>query len=170
MQGERYRHKKRGTTYEVVGVAELQVALPPDPTEGAKLVVYRCEADGRLWARRQTEFLDGRFERLPPVVTAPEGLALETTAEERASLSRYEPRTIMGRLARDFDRLLSRLSQSAAEERGRIVAWLNDDDGKTLERDPKDGPYRVIFDPVQLRALARAIARLDHQKKDRAGC
>ena len=59
---ERYRHKKRGTVYEVIGSAELQVAgLAPD--EGDHLAVYRGE-DGKLWARPYDEFHDGRFEAL----------------------------------------------------------------------------------------------------------
>ena len=59
---ERYRHKKRGTVYEVIGSAELQVAgLAPD--EGDHLAVYRGE-DGKLWARPYDEFHDGRFEAM----------------------------------------------------------------------------------------------------------
>lgn len=63
--GDRYRHKKRGTTYQMIGVAELQVSFPPDPAEGALLVIYQSEHDGKMWARRETEFMDGRFQRLP---------------------------------------------------------------------------------------------------------
>ena len=59
---ERYQHKKRGTVYEVIGSAELQVAgLAPD--EGDHLAVYRGE-DGKLWARPYDEFHDGRFEAM----------------------------------------------------------------------------------------------------------
>jgi len=57
---ERYRHVKRGTVYEVVGRAELQVnsiAL----ADGATMVVYRGD-DGKLWVRSEAEFMDGRFE------------------------------------------------------------------------------------------------------------
>lgn len=65
---ERYRHKKRGTVYEVIGTAELQVAgLAPD--EGDYLEVYRGD-DGKLWARPFDEFHDGRFEALPPAPEA----------------------------------------------------------------------------------------------------
>ena len=58
----RYRHKKRGSTYTVVGTGELQSKLPVE--EGTKLVVYQCETDGRIWIRPESEFYDGRFEQL----------------------------------------------------------------------------------------------------------
>ncbi|MGB9154385.1 MAG: DUF1653 domain-containing protein [Alphaproteobacteria bacterium] len=53
------RHKKRGTTYEVIGYAELQMAH--DVVDGSCLIIYRGE-DGKLWAREEGEFEDGRFE------------------------------------------------------------------------------------------------------------
>ena len=54
-----YRHKKRGTTYRVEGIASLQTASPCEET--AVLVIYRGE-DGKLHARPHDEFYDGRFE------------------------------------------------------------------------------------------------------------
>jgi hypothetical protein len=62
--GERYRHKKRGTTYQVIGVASSQVVGEPIG-EGSQAVVYRSEDDGSLWVRPYDEFHDGRFEQLP---------------------------------------------------------------------------------------------------------
>lgn len=66
----RVRHKKRGSTYEVLGEAELQISvkLPQDhggrlAEEGDRITVYRGE-DGRLWARFTDEFEDGRFEEI----------------------------------------------------------------------------------------------------------
>ena len=76
--GIRVRHKKRGTTYTVVGHAGLQISIADGNTvssdriglepinfkrfhEGDRLVVYRGD-DGRLWARDPDEFNDGRFE------------------------------------------------------------------------------------------------------------
>lgn len=48
--------------HDLVGMAELQSAgAVPD---GAKLTIYRCEVDGRLWARPTAEFSDGRFEEI----------------------------------------------------------------------------------------------------------
>lgn len=60
---ERYKHIKRGTVYEVVGRAELQVATFVRPGEGHVLVVYRGD-DGKLWAREESEFMDGRFSAI----------------------------------------------------------------------------------------------------------
>ena len=57
-----YRHKKRGTTYTKVGVAELQYSNRV--IEGDHLVIYRCRETGKLWARPDDEFNDGRFEEL----------------------------------------------------------------------------------------------------------
>lgn len=64
---ERVRHKKRGTTYEVIGEAEVQISIGDvfDGTrvvcEGDRLTVYRG-AGGKLWVRPSDEFNDGRFE------------------------------------------------------------------------------------------------------------
>ena len=78
---ERVRHLKRGTEYEVLSVAELQVANAP-VMEGSKLAVYRGD-DGRLWTRELGEFRDGRFETITPAPN-PEAIAqiLEGAAEQ----------------------------------------------------------------------------------------
>lgn len=80
---ERVRHVKRGTEYEVLhrGV-ELQVALTrpfclghlnlPALEEGNRLAIYRG-ADGKLWAREEGEFDDGRFVPAPPASSGQEG-------------------------------------------------------------------------------------------------
>lgn len=57
-----WRHKKRGTTYDIVGKGELQIN--DDWHDGTELVIYRSREDGRLWARPEREFYDGRFERV----------------------------------------------------------------------------------------------------------
>jgi hypothetical protein len=68
----RVRHRKRGTTYDVLGVAEAQVSkfgrsdFPATGRligDGDRIVVYRGE-DGKLWCRFEDEFNDGRFEVL----------------------------------------------------------------------------------------------------------
>lgn len=59
-EGERVRHVKRGSTYRVIGEAEVQCAVMVE--EGDRLTVYRCDTDGKLWARPTAEFRDGRFE------------------------------------------------------------------------------------------------------------
>lgn len=86
MSGEkarRVRHMKRGTTYEVLGEASVQISyglmqsrlphlgkLARNLVEGDRLTVYRSEADGSLWARFPDEFEDGRFEELLPAPDA----------------------------------------------------------------------------------------------------
>lgn len=63
------RHKKRGTTYEVLGMAIAQVSTGEELmglhkralVDGDLLVVYKG-TDGQLWARFPGEFNDGRFE------------------------------------------------------------------------------------------------------------
>lgn len=54
-----FRHKKRGSTYVVQGVAKVQSSTPL--TDGCEVVVY-AGPDGQLWVRPVGEFYDGRFE------------------------------------------------------------------------------------------------------------
>lgn len=61
-----WRHKKRGTTYDIIGSATVQASLPPPLYDGAEVLIYRCREDGLLWVRRPTEFHDGRFEKIAP--------------------------------------------------------------------------------------------------------
>ena len=76
-----YRHVRRGSTYEVVGRARMQIGWEtvarvartdsrPAVTAGAleklTFVVYReTDHDGQLWIRPESEFIDGRFEEVP---------------------------------------------------------------------------------------------------------
>ena len=70
------RHVARGTTYDVLGEAEVQISKPTadvfrrdayrELREGDRLVVYRGK-DDRLWARFPDEFRDGRFKDITPV-------------------------------------------------------------------------------------------------------
>lgn len=70
------RHVARGTTYDVLGEAEVQLSKPTAGAvggdgyrklrEGDRLVVYRGK-DDRLWARFPDEFRDGRFKDITPV-------------------------------------------------------------------------------------------------------
>lgn len=62
--GTRWRHLKRGTSYEVVGVAKLQTALTEGLADETPMVVYRNEATNKLSVRSLDEFCDGRFEKL----------------------------------------------------------------------------------------------------------
>ncbi len=66
----RVRSLKRGTTYRVLGEAEVQISKPTLSTkgrlltEGEKLTVYQADEDGKLWVRFPDEFEDGRFEEI----------------------------------------------------------------------------------------------------------
>lgn len=60
-----HRHVKRGTEYEHIGTARLQTDEPL--TDMAYVEVY-LGRDGDLWARRQSEFHDGRFEPAPSTI------------------------------------------------------------------------------------------------------
>lgn len=88
---ERVRHLKRGTEYEVLGEAEVQVATGSHKIwlkgadtsseyaaiparlahDGEEITVYRDPKSGKLWCRFTDEFRDGRFETItPPQPTA----------------------------------------------------------------------------------------------------
>lgn len=63
VSGERVHHVKRGSTYRVIGRGAIQTDTPL--TDYAEVVVYQCEADGKLWVRPISEFEDGRFAEMP---------------------------------------------------------------------------------------------------------
>lgn len=64
--GSYWKHLKSGHTYVVTGECRLE-------RENIPAVLYRrvrnlhegAEGSDVVWAREKTEFLDGRFERLP---------------------------------------------------------------------------------------------------------
>lgn len=55
-----WKHVKRGSLYVEIGTATAQIASGRPIVDDDKLVIYRGEA-GALWARRASEFHDGRF-------------------------------------------------------------------------------------------------------------
>jgi hypothetical protein len=63
--GQRWRHKKRGSVYEIVDIsATIQCSARPEIEKLFELqgwVVYRS-MNGRLVVRPYPEFMDGRFE------------------------------------------------------------------------------------------------------------
>jgi len=58
----RVKHKKRGTTYRVIGEGSIQTGFPLEDMD--VVVVYQSEQDGRIWVRSAAEFTDGRFENM----------------------------------------------------------------------------------------------------------
>jgi hypothetical protein len=71
----RVQHKKRGSTYKVIGRGRVQSDTPL--TDMDEVVIYQGEADGLFWLRPESEFVDGRFVELPSVA-ASQPFALET--------------------------------------------------------------------------------------------
>jgi hypothetical protein len=61
MKDKVFKHKKRGTLYTVISLAELQMSA--NLNDGSEMVVYQGE-DGKIWVRGLEEFLDGRFEEM----------------------------------------------------------------------------------------------------------
>lgn len=68
-----YRHKKRGTIYEVLTTgAKLQCSAAQEVEDrflGQEWTIYRDLNSRQIYIRLTAEFMDGRFEQLP------EGLA-----------------------------------------------------------------------------------------------
>lgn len=112
--GQRVRHKKRGTIYRVIGVGELQ--SDTELSEGARIVAYRCETDGRLWLRPQSEFEDGRFEpalAMTDAAWAKRAADLEEGHEVSAGIAPAPSPAPAG--ASDVSELVERLKRSAKE-------------------------------------------------------
>lgn len=65
-----HRHVKRGTTYRVLGTADVQANTCI--IEGERVTVYQGE-DRRLWVRPTGEFEDGRFAPIAPDPETPHG-------------------------------------------------------------------------------------------------
>lgn len=63
-----WKHKKRGTTYDLYGIGTLQTDKPL--SDNHTVVVYVSRTDGKVWVRPIDEFYDGRFEE----VSLPSGL------------------------------------------------------------------------------------------------
>lgn len=63
LKGKKVRHVKRGTEYEILGIALGQDStIASYPTiENEDLVIYKCLDYGFMYARHLDEFLDGRF-------------------------------------------------------------------------------------------------------------
>lgn len=63
-----YRHKKRGTVYEIISsTVSMQCSAAPEferQFEDDHWTIYRNVQTGTLWVRPTPEFEDGRFERI----------------------------------------------------------------------------------------------------------
>lgn len=60
-----WKHKKRGTTYDILAHGILQMS--DKQYDMMEVVVYECLETGQVWVRPETEFYDGRFEHLSEV-------------------------------------------------------------------------------------------------------
>ncbi|SCM71607.1 hypothetical protein KL86PLE_100283 [uncultured Pleomorphomonas sp.] len=90
-------HKKRGSTYEVIGVAEGQVSTGDEVQntftgqmetirpvmDGTQLTFYRSQEDGKLWWRFPDEFEDGRYKDIKPFDPATAPGHIDSMAEVR---------------------------------------------------------------------------------------
>lgn len=66
--GERYRHEKRGTTYDIFGVGHANSSNETKAIfDRDEVVIYRDVQSGDISVRAVPEFLDGRFTLLPPL-------------------------------------------------------------------------------------------------------
>jgi len=106
----RWQHKKRGTTYQLLGRAEMQSETPV--AEGDHVEVYRSEQDGKLWVRPPGEFHDGRFEKLPADADSELMHAVET-------IMPYTWRPLAG-----YEIVLEELVQEIKEQRKEAVEEL----------------------------------------------
>ena len=85
----RYRHKKRGTEYTLIGVGRAQGELQDEDP----VVLYRGD-DGGLWVRHQVEFCDGRFEQVSALAAhsddKPEGGAVKGPGDYTMALATHQ--------------------------------------------------------------------------------
>lgn len=59
----RWRHKKRGSVYVVLGVGCLQTTRDAF-LDNQQVTLYQSETGGIVWVRPTYEFMDGRFEKV----------------------------------------------------------------------------------------------------------
>lgn len=60
-----YKHKIRGTTYKILHLGTLQIN--DNDADMTDVVIYQCQENGTVWVRPESEFFDGRFEKLDTI-------------------------------------------------------------------------------------------------------
>lgn len=65
LQFTKWRHKKRGSEYTILGVAEMQCSTDPK-FDHMPVIIYMGD-DNQVWVRLKDEFMDGRFEAINEV-------------------------------------------------------------------------------------------------------
>ena len=61
---QRYRHKKRGSTYRIIHYGTMQCSTYVPYIDNEPVIIYQCEEDDKIWVRLEKEFFDGRFEKI----------------------------------------------------------------------------------------------------------
>jgi hypothetical protein len=127
-QGQRWQHIKRGTSYEIISLAELQIATG-DLVDGSSLILYRGD-DGKLWAREEGEFTDGRFRLAPEPPAAstgaiPDGMVASIDEHDAYRIRKVAEADCGCRIPTPFDEVADHLAMIAFAEgvrRSRLAA------------------------------------------------
>lgn len=156
---QRYRHNARDTEYDLIGTAELQDAKGEGVEEGALLAIYRGD-DGKLWARRHSEFGDGRFTRIDRALASAKPQAGDEPLEgcmsgweaapHAASADALDPATV--------EALLQKLGDG---HEAKLLEYKNGGYGSGRLFDDFDDPGEVGFD-AGWDAAKKAFASLSH--------
>lgn len=59
--GEYFVHKKRNTSYKIIGEGTLKFSTKPE-LDDTEMIIYKG-FDEKVWIRPKTEFFDGRFRK-----------------------------------------------------------------------------------------------------------